>query len=272
MIPMTKLLLLLLLFAPLASALPLPTASAVPGGIAVVDLGAATEPRPVAHFGAERVLVVENDGRWKAVVGIPLSAEPGTHRLRVAASELSFQIQDKRYEEQHITLKEKRYVNPYKNDMERIIAEKGRIRAALTTFSEPAPAALSLRLPLEGPRSSPFGLRRFFNEQPRRPHSGLDIAAPTGTPIHAPAAARVIDTGNFFFNGNTVFLDHGGGLVTMYCHMSEIAVEPGQQIETGAVLGKVGATGRVTGPHLHWSVLLNGTSVDPDLLLETAAQ
>ena len=108
----------------------------------------------------------------------------------------------------------------------------------------------------------------FFNEQPRNPHTGLDIAASTGTPITAASSGIVINTGDYFFNGKTVFIDHGQGLITMYCHLSSIDVLEGQEISQGEMLGKVGMTGRVTGPHLHWSVILNNTMVDPTLFIE----
>jgi murein DD-endopeptidase MepM/ murein hydrolase activator NlpD len=122
-------------------------------------------------------------------------------------------------------------------------------------------------VPVHGRLSSRFGLRRFFNGQPRNPHSGVDLAAPAGTPVKAPASARVIDTGEYYYNGKTVFLDHGQGLLSAYFHLSQTKVRPGQQLRRGEVIGTVGATGRATGPHLHWSVYLNGAQVDPALFV-----
>jgi murein DD-endopeptidase MepM/ murein hydrolase activator NlpD len=255
-----------------ADAVDIPATASVPGGVALVELPAASGP-PRANFNGKAVMVLPDGDAYAALVGLALGVKPGKQRLLVqdASGETSvheFQVSAKQYQTQRLTIKNKRKVNPEKRDLERIGREQKRIRRALATWSDNRPSTLRFELPVEGPMSSPFGLRRFFNEQPRKPHSGLDIAAPEGTPIRAPAAGRVLDTGDFFFNGNTVFIDHGQGLVTMYCHLSRIDVEPGQALDTGEVIGAVGQTGRVTGAHLHWGVSLNDARVDPMLFLE----
>ena len=147
--------------------------------------------------------------------------------------------------------------------------ERERVRSAevIATWSAAAPATLRMQAPVPGRRSGSFGLRRVFNDQPRKPHSGMDIAAPTGTPVVAPAAGRVIETGDYFFNGHTVWLDHGNGLLSMYCHLSRMDVRVGDVLQAGDAFCQVGATGRVTGPHLHWGVMLNRTMVDPALFV-----
>ena len=249
----------------------------VPGGIAVITLPADAEPAS-ARYRDRKVLVTRNDNNEHiAVIGLSLGSKPGRHYLKVKntageTQNLGFQVEDKAYEEQHITIKDKRKVNPEKRDMERITRESKQIKSALRHWSQQDDIALAFEKPVEGPTSSPFGLRRFFNEQARNPHSGLDIAAPEGTPIRAPAPGTVIETGDFFFNGNTVLLDHGQGLVTMYCHMNKIDVTPGQNVDSGEVLGEVGMTGRVTGPHLHWGVSLNDARIDPLLFLPPEQQ
>jgi murein DD-endopeptidase MepM/ murein hydrolase activator NlpD len=221
--------------------------------------------------------VLQHEKRWVAVVGIPLAAVPGVHTLQVQhgtkpVQTASFTVHNKQYAVQHITLKDKRLVTPSAAELERIAQEKVRIDAALAHWSETGVRNLDFLQPAAGELSSPFGLRRFFNGEPRQPHSGLDIAAPQGAPVHAPAAGRVVDTGNYFFNGNTIFLDHGQGLITMYCHLERIDVTPGQDIVRGEVIGAVGMTGRATGPHLHWSVSLNRTMVDPILFLPATTE
>ena len=251
-------------------AIELPKESTVPGGIAIISIK--TESKPEAYFYDRKVMIIGSSNDWKAIVGIPLSAKPGTHDLVVkeagVQTKFKFDINNKDYETQYLTIKNKRKVNPNEQDMERIIKEKKRITKAKSHWSKKENIPLSFIKPTEGPYSSPFGLRRFFNEQPRRPHSGLDIAAAKGTPIVAPADGTVINTGNYFFNGNTVFLDHGQGLITMYCHMDSINIEEGTKVKTGDIIGNVGLTGRVTGAHLHWSVMLNNVTVDPVLFLD----
>ena len=138
---------------------------------------------------------------------------------------------------------------------------------AYRSFSPNLPSNLVLDKPVNGPLSSKFGVRRFFNGEERNPHSGLDFAVPAGTPIKTPANGKVILVGNYFFNGNTVFVDHGQGFISMFCHMSKIDVKVGQQLARGTVVGKVGATGRATGPHMHWNVSLNDARVDPAIFI-----
>lgn len=247
-----------------------PQESRVPGGIALIPIDA--PQRPHVTFNQKAVLVHPQSGHWLAVVGIPLNASAGQQQITVRVGDRSwntaFEVQPKDYPEQRITIKNKRMVNPNTMDMTRINRERKHLNQVLATHSR-QDAKLDFLLPVEGRLSSPFGLRRFFNDQPRNPHSGLDIAAVRGTPIQAPADGVVLDSGNYFFNGNTVLIDHGQGLISGYFHMHEIHVTSGQPVATGDILGTVGDTGRVTGPHLHWNVYLNGTKIDPALFVQS---
>jgi len=238
-----------------------------PGGIVFVDVGAAAAPAPAVTYAERPVLVMQRGDRWQAVVGIPLGIEPGSVVLTVADNTVPVTIFPHAYAEQRLTVKNQSYVTPDQAQLDRIGRERKIIDAALNNFREVVVDSIALEAPVDGPRSSSFGLRRFFNDQPRSPHKGMDIAATAGTPVRAPRAGVVTATGDYFFNGNTVIVDHGQGYVTMYCHLSEIAVEEGQPVATGELLGAVGATGRVTGPHLHFGAYLNGTAVDPAILL-----
>ena len=209
----------------------------------------------------------------QVLVGLPISAKPGPATLRYIVDgqpqRHSFTVEDKTYTEQRLTIENKAMVTPPPETLARIRAESVRQKALYNTFAQSADLSDGFTLPLEGITTSLFGHRRFFNDQPRSPHSGLDIAADTGTPVNAAASATVTLADELYFNGNTLFLDHGQGLITMYCHLSELLVEEGDQVAQGDVIGLVGATGRVTGPHLHWSVSLNGYRVDPETFLAT---
>lgn len=248
----------------------LPRILSVPGGVARLELGPAAE-RPQAYAGEVPLLVMGDPIFWSALVGIPLSAQPGQASIEFHANgklrTVSYAIAPKRYSEQHLKVSP-RTVELSPEDLQRHERERTHQAGVIATFSEQPPGSFHMRVPTPGRRSSSFGLRRVFNGQPRNPHSGMDIAAPIGTPIVSPLPARVIDTGDYFFNGNTIWLDHGGGLLSMMCHLSRIDVRTGDVVTTGQRIGAVGATGRVTGPHLHWSVSLNRAMVDPALFMD----
>lgn len=247
----------------------LPTERRVPGGVALLPLGQHPQ-RPRAWTGEVPVLVLPDAGGWTAVLGIPLAAS-GRGELRVqrageAPTLIAYGIEAADYAEQRLKVAPGK-VDLSAPDLARHEREREHLKRVIATLTDPAPASLRMRVPTEGRRSSSFGLRRVFNNQPRSPHSGMDIAAPIGTPVLAAATGRVLDRGDYFFNGQTLWLDHGGGLLTMYCHLHDTVVAPGAAVSAGEPIGSVGKSGRVTGPHLHWSVSLNRAMVDPALFL-----
>jgi murein DD-endopeptidase MepM/ murein hydrolase activator NlpD len=253
-----------------------PNSLQVPGGIARLSLGPAAA-RPVAYAGDAPLLVLGDVIDWVALVGIPLAAKPGAASIDVqidggSKRQIRYTIAPKKYAEQRLSVAPGTVDLSPENEA-RYERERAHQATVMATFTEPpagawaSASALRMQVPTPGRRSSSFGLRRVFNGQSRNPHSGMDIAVPTGTPVVSPLPAKVIDTGDYFFNGNTVWLDHGGGLLSMMCHLSAIDVKPGDMLKTGERLGAVGATGRVTGPHLHWGVMLNRVMVDPALFI-----
>jgi murein DD-endopeptidase MepM/ murein hydrolase activator NlpD len=266
----------------------LPRHAPIPGGVAVIEVPSETF---AARFNDKPILLVVEDDVHYALVGLSLKTKPGEYYLDLeltiqsatdeqlssetvpptpsptpAVARISFDVTDKAYPVQRLTIPNDRKVNPYAQDMTRIRQERKDMDAAFTHFQDEA-VQVDFSLPTAGRASSSFGSRRILNDQPRSPHSGMDIAAVTGTPILTPSAGKVVAQGDYFFNGNTVLVDHGQGLITMYCHLSEISVQVGDELDSGMLIGKVGQTGRVTGPHLHWSVSLNNARVDPALFL-----
>jgi len=243
-----------------------PQSNPVPGGIVLLPLNNNHQPSS-ARFKNKKLAVISDNKNKYLLVGLSLSTKPGSYTIKIKNKQgkteaLNFSVKAKTYKAQYLTIKNKRKVNPYKNDMKRITAERKRKFAAKTNWRNHSPRA-EFAIPVDGRISSIFGLRRFFNQQARRPHSGLDIAAPEGTPIKAIESGTVIESGDFFFSGNMVYLDHGQGLISLYAHMHSINVKLGDKIEKGQIIGRVGETGRVTGPHLHLAIIANQTLVDP---------
>ena len=245
--------------------------AAVPGGVARVTL-AAGDPAPKAHLDGNRLLVRREKNEWVALAGVPLSAKVGS-TLKV---EVDFangkrlvrpvKVIDKKYLTQHLSVAPDQAELPAEM-LARYQQEREHLAKVLRTYTETSPESLALLQPVPGRRSGSFGLRRVINGMPRSPHSGLDIAAPEGTPVAATAPGRVADSGDYLFLGNTLVLDHGQGMLSLYSHLSAIDVALGATVPAGAPISKVGATGRATGPHLHFSVYLNAASVDPAIFL-----
>jgi len=242
----------------------------VPGGVAVIALDDYQEPFEV-WYQNHRVLVVKEDNkRFIAIVGIGLNAKD-TQYIEIKENnnihKITFALKDKKYPSEYLRVKNQQHVTPDPEHVKRINKERDLQLAAYKIFRDQNVSNLYFDSPIEGRVSAVFGVGRFFNGQKRNSHSGLDLAAQIGTPVKMPADGVVLLTGDFFFNGKTVIVDHGLGLKSMFCHLSEIDVQEGAELKRGEIIGKVGATGRVTGPHLHWSVSLNNVRVDPAIFI-----
>ncbi len=259
-------------------ALAMPQASSVPGGVALIPLGNATagDDKPQAWLGQHQVLVAADHGQWVAVVGLSLETRPGASELKARVNGktamLRFEVNAKDYPEQHITLKDKSKVELSPSDLARAEREIAEIKSLKLHWRDATDTDLDFIAPVTGGPGSAFGLRRFFNGEQRLPHAGQDMVVARGTPVKAAAAGQVLAVGDYFFNGKTVFIDHGNGLITMYCHLDRFDVKAGDRVAKGQPIALSGMTGRATGPHLHWSVILNGAMVDPALFAGTPAR
>jgi len=257
----------------LSSHAALPVSSSVPGGVAVIALGKVVSGADAPHvwLGEQPVLVAADQNSWYAVVGVSLATKPGSHVLRVQSGGITrnvdFEVLDKTYPEQRITLKDTGKVQLSPENLARSEREIGEIVRLKHHWHATRDADLAFIAPALGPYTGHFGMRRYFNGEARAPHAGLDMAVERGTTVMASGAGTVLAVGDYFFNGKTIFLDHGNGLITMYCHLDSMDVQVGDVVGKGQPIGLSGMTGRATGPHLHWSVVLNGTMVDPELFI-----
>jgi len=255
--------------APAAGNLPRP--SAVPGGVALVVVGSASDPKPVVSRDGVPVWTVQRGNDWVAVVGLSLATEPGEQSVSVtragSTQAVSFTVAPKHYPVQHVTLKDNAMIEPPTDVVARIERESKHIVAVRSTWRDAPTASARFVQPAVGRLSGRFGGSRVFNGKPRAPHAGLDVAVMTGTPVLAPGDGVVLDIGDYYFCGKTMFIDHGNGLISLFCHLSEQTAKVGDVVRQGQAVALSGATGRASGPHLHWSVYLNHVSVEPELFL-----
>jgi hypothetical protein len=250
----------------------LPQNEPFPGGVMVIPLPVQGKSIPRVHMDGKRIMAVSHAGEWFAVVGIGLDAIPGENIIEfqsggAAPQQLKFMLQSKDYGIQSLTIQNPELVNPTPAELRRIEREQLHLDKVVSRWRNTSHPGTAFVWPTQGPETSGFGLRRVLNGEPRSPHSGIDIGAPTGTPLHAPADGVVADVGRYYYCGKTLTIDLGQGLFSVYCHMSKIKVHPGQRVKQGQIVGAIGATGRTTGPNLHWTVRLNGVAVDPHAFL-----
>jgi len=237
--------------------------------------GPLTEVRATAFDKTVR-FYQETGGVWHGLVGIDLLVEPGDHdvALRITPATgtavervYTLTVEHKEYQTRQLTVAP-RYVEPPPDVSERIAREARQQAAIFATVTDERLWRGSWARPVPGRATGAFGSRSVFNGQPRSPHSGADFRAAEGTPVTAPNVGTVVLTGDTYFSGGSVILDHGWGLYSYFAHLSKILVEEGDLVEPGQAVGHAGATGRVTGPHLHWTLRLNGARVDPLSLIE----
>lgn len=263
---------LLALLPALATGAALPPSEPVPGGVAVIELPLWDTALPKVEMDGRRIMVLPDAGRWYALVGIPLDSGAGEKILDIGADtdlpfSIRFSVGSKSYPQQQLTIQNPEMVNPTAAQQARIEREQLHLDKVMKRWRQTATPGIQFIWPAAGPETSGFGVRRVLNGEPRSPHSGIDIGGVTGTPLHAPADAVVADKGNYYFCGRTLTLDMGQGLFSVFCHMSKIDVKRGQRLKQGQLVGLMGATGRTTGPNLHWTVRLNGAAVDPHVFL-----
>ncbi|KTC84086.1 peptidase, M23/M37 family [Legionella brunensis] len=248
----------------------LPENHSVNGGVTIIPID--IKQKPEVYFENKKIAVIPSSkpNQWLLLVGIPLDKQQSIQNLVMTKPyrmSIPFHVTDKYYATQYLTIKDERLANPYAEDKIRIDQENKEMTAIYSQFTPNNPFIEGFKAPAHGPITSLFGLKRFYNNLPWPPHSGLDIGAPQDTPVHVIAKGNVVSTKEYFFTGNTVIVDHGMGVFSLYAHLKRIDVKVGDHLQQGASVGTVGMTGRATGPHLHWSMVMNQTLVDPLLFV-----
>ncbi|CEK11144.1 M23 family metallopeptidase [Legionella hackeliae] len=259
-----------LIYSLFAMADALPENHAVNGGVTIIPID--IKQQPEIYYDNKKIAVIPSmkPNQWLLIVGIPLDKEQPIQELimkKPYRMSIPFHVTDKYYATQYLTIKDQSLINPSPEDQARIDQETKEMGALYAQYTPTNPFAVKFTPPAHGPITSLFGLKRFYNNQSRPPHSGLDIGAPEGAPVHVIAKGNVVSAKEYFFTGNTVIVDHGMGLFSLYAHLKNMDVKVGDQLQQGQQVGIVGKTGRATGPHLHWSMIMNQTLVDPLLFV-----
>ncbi|BCR05754.1 hypothetical protein DESUT3_28230 [Desulfuromonas versatilis] len=263
--------LFLLPLACLAGELRLTPSAVEAGGVALLRWEGATPSSATVRFRGQIIDLAPTPEGAMALLGTDLELPPGTYPLEVALLDrqgatsnwrLDLVVRSASHPEERLTLPEEMVSPQDPKVLKRIARERAQLQKLFATQS--SPRALSrFALPVNDPLGSPFGLRRILNGKPRSPHAGVDFRSPRGTAVQAPAPGSVAFSGELYYTGKTVILDHGGGLFSLYAHLDEIRCREGDPLEAGQVLGLVGSTGRSTGPHLHWGAKLRSERIDP---------
>jgi murein DD-endopeptidase MepM/ murein hydrolase activator NlpD len=246
-----------------------------PGELAVLTLttNQAIDDVRVRAFGKDLTPIRTGSREWRVLIGIDLETKPGRYDVSITTAPAGTEritqlltVLPKTFATRRLTV-DAAFVNPPAEEAARIKDDTERLNRVWASSSQTSLWSGAWMRPVPGTANSVFGTRSIYNGEPRSPHSGADFQGAPGTPVKAPNSGRVVLAGDLYFTGNTVVIDHGAGLFSLFAHLRAISVHEGDSVTTGAVLGELGATGRVTGPHLHWAVRIAGARVDPLSLL-----
>ena len=250
-----------------------PTNSPYPGGVLSIDI-------KNKDFDSNTKINIEGltssickHSLYQSKIFIPIPLDFKSEKVDIKQEGVllsSNKILNKNYRESRITISNSDFVSPGEELQPRIKREYGLSQVAKNTFTPIKLKNWAMIEPAKGLISSEFGVRRFINNQPRNRHGGMDIAAPEGTEVLSPLNGEIIIASNFFYKGNVIYINHGGGLVSSYSHLSQIKIKNGDEVKKGDLIGLIGQTGRVTGPHLHWEVYLMGVAINPEIFLNSS--